>query len=143
MATDVAPTLSSKEAAAWLGIKLETLYAYASRGLVKGLPGARGRGRRYRREDLEPLRVRSAGPAAGALRYGEPVLETGITRITPDGPAYRGRLATDLVREGRSFEAVAELLWTGQWPAEGPRSAPWPRPPPGDAALPAREMARL
>lgn len=120
-------TLTSDEAAAYLGIKRETLYAYASRGLVKGLPGARGRGRRYRREDLEPLRARSAGPAASALRYGDPVLETRITRMTPEGPEYRGRRATDLVHEGVAFESVAELLWTGllpevppRWPAEGP-----------------------
>ena len=125
-------TLSTAQAAAWLGIKPETLYAYASRGLVKGLPGARGRGRRYRREDLEPLRARSAGPAATALRFGEPVLETAITRITPLGPEYRGHLATDLAREGVSFEAVAELLWSGRLPGDAPR---WPA---GDAA-PLRE----
>ena len=77
---DPPDTLTTREAADYLGIKPETLYAYASRGLVKGLPGPRGRGRRYRREDLEPLRARSAGPAAQALRYGDPVLETQITR---------------------------------------------------------------
>ena len=132
-----ATTLSSEEAAAYLGIKLQTLYAYASRGLVKGLPGARGRGRRYRREDLEPLRARSAGPAASALRYGEPVLETSITRMTPQGPEYRGHLATELVREGTSFEAVAELLWTGVLPATAPRWAP------AGSRLPVRELARL
>ena len=29
-----------------------------------------------------------------------------------------GRLASDLVRQGASFEAVAELLWTGLWHEE-------------------------
>ena len=132
-------TLSTDEAAAYLGIKRETLYAYASRGLVKGLAGARGKGRRYRREDLEPLRARSAGPAASALRFGEPVLETRITRMTAAGPEYRGHLATALVREGVSFEAVAELLWTGVLPVLPPR---WP----GDAepaSMRERELARL
>jgi citrate synthase len=130
-------TLSSREAAALLGIKLETLYAYASRGLVRSLPGARGRGRRYTRADLEGLRLRSAGPAAGALRFGDPVLDTRITRMTPRGPEYRGRLATELARDGAPFTAVAELLWTGtllprapRWPGDGPE-------------LPARELARL
>jgi len=33
---DPGATLSSAEAAAYLGIKRETLYAYVSRGLVKG-----------------------------------------------------------------------------------------------------------
>jgi len=37
------------------------------------------------------------------------VLETRIVRMTPRGPEYRGRLATDLVNDGVSFEAVAEI----------------------------------
>jgi citrate synthase len=133
--TDAA--LTSQQAAAYLGIKVETLYAYASRGLVKGRPGPGGRGRCYRREDLEPLRARSAGPAAQAMRFGEPVLDTHITRMTASGPEYRGRLATDLARGGVPFEAVAELLWSGELPS---RPVRWP----GDGPLlPARELARL
>ena len=134
--TSSTATLSSKDAAAYLGVKLQTLYAYASRGLVKGLPGARGSGRRYRREDLEPLRARSAGPAAQAMRYGDPVLETRIVRMTPRGPEYRGRLATDLVDDGVSFEAVAELLWSGTLPARAPH---WP----ADDPPPLRDLARV
>lgn len=130
-------TLSTQEAAAYLGIKPETLYAYASRGLVKGLPGPRGRGRRYRREDLEPLRERSAGPAAQAMRYGDPVLETQITEMGPDGPAYRGRLATTLARDGCSFEQVAELLWSGELPSASPQ---WPA---DGVELRARDFSRL
>jgi len=129
--------LTSREAAEFLGIKLQTLYAYASRGLVKGAPGADGRGRRYTRADLDGLRARSAGPAAGALRFGEPVLDTRITRMTPSGPEYRGRLAIELARDAVPFTSVAELLWTGALPTPAPR---WPDDGP---ALPARELARL
>lgn len=139
-ATEPTDTLSTREAAAYLGIKPETLYAYVSRGLVKGLPGPRGRGRRYRRADLEPLRARSAGPAAQALGYGEPVLETRISRIAPGGPAYRGQLATALVEQGASFEAAAELLWTGVLPAEAPT---WPAWPSDGPPLRERDLARL
>ncbi|HKC51501.1 MAG TPA: citrate synthase [Myxococcota bacterium] len=129
--------LTSREAAEFLGIKLQTLYAYASRGLVKGAPGANGRGRRYTRADLDGLRARSAGPAAGALHFGEPVLDTRITRMTPSGPEYRGRLAVELARDAVPFTSVAELLWTSALPS---RAARWP----GDGpALPARELARL
>lgn len=129
--------MTSREAAEFLGIKLQTLYAYASRGLVKGAPGANGRGRRYTRADLDGLRVRSAGPAAGALRFGEPVLDTSITRMTPRGPEYRGRLAVELARGAVPFRSVAELLWTGTLPEREPR---WPD---GGPDLPARELGRL
>jgi citrate synthase len=129
--------MTSRQAAEFLGIKLQTLYAYASRGLVKGAPGAKGRGRRYTRADLDGLRARSAGPAASALRFGEPVLDTRITRMTPSGPEYRGRLAVDLARDGVPFTSVAELLWTGALPERAPR---WPDDGP---SVPARELARL
>jgi citrate synthase len=101
---------------------LETLYAYASRGLVTSLPGDGRRGRLYAAADIERLRTRHIarsghGPvAAGALRFGEPVLETRISQVTAAGPHYRGHLATELCRQNVSFERVAELLWTGNLP---------------------------
>ena len=122
--------LGSREASDRLGVKLATLYAYASRGLVESVPGEGRRGRLYSSRDIERLRVRHrarsghAPVAASALRYGEPVLDTRISEVGADGPRYRGYLATDLCRDGVSFERVAELLWTGTLPdAAGPRAA--------------------
>jgi citrate synthase len=118
--------LSAAEASELLGVKRATLYAYASRGKVRTQPA--GRSRRYLRADLERLRARQQarsghGPvAAGALRWGEPVLDTRITEIRSDGPWYRGRAAVDLA-ETSSFEETAELLWGERDPA---RSLPWP-----------------
>jgi citrate synthase len=125
--------IGGKEAAALLGVKRETLYAYASRGLVRSEPSGSGRARRYSREDLERLKARhdaraGHGPvAAGALRWGEPVLESALTAIdAAEGPRYRGRAATELAAAA-SFEAVAEWLWTGatadpaaRWRVDGP-----------------------
>jgi citrate synthase len=125
---EAASFLSGREAAALLGVKRETLYAYASRGLLRSEPGGPGRERRYNREDLERLRVRrdarsGHGPvAAGALRWGEPVLESALTAIEPAGPRYRGRPSAELAASS-SFEAVAELLWSGALPESAPR---WP-----------------
>jgi citrate synthase len=63
--------------------------------------------------------------AAGALRWGEPVLDSAITRIDDHRLWYRGEDAIVLADEGVSFERVAELLWTGALPAERPAfSAP-------------------
>ncbi|HYQ29639.1 MAG TPA: citrate/2-methylcitrate synthase [Polyangiaceae bacterium] len=114
--------LSARQASERLGIKLATLYAYASRGLISSVPGAGQRARSYAADDVERLRARHSarsghGPvAAGALRFGEPVLETSVSDVGPDGPRYRGQLATELCRSGVSFERVAELLWTGSLP---------------------------
>src|SRR5689334_10551346 len=117
------PYISGAEAAALLDVKRETLYAYASRGLIRTVPGEDARSRRYHRGDLDRLRARSraraghAAVAAGALRWGEPVLDTAITAITAAGPLYRGIAATELAGK-MSFETVAELLWSGP-PPEG------------------------
>ncbi|HKY37119.1 MAG TPA: citrate synthase, partial [Polyangiaceae bacterium] len=119
-----ASSLSAGEAAALLGVKPQTLYAYASRGLVRR--SGIGKRRRYLLEDLERLqrrkRARSGhGPvAAAALSFGEPVLDTRISGIDERGPLYRGRSAVELAEGGQRFEAVAELLWSGELPAPPP-----------------------
>ncbi len=123
--------VDAQEAQELLGVKRETLYAYVSRGLVASVPDADGRRRRYKHADLVRLAARSAARAghsavaAGALRWGDPVLDSSITRIDPTGHAYRGQRAAELAEAGHSFEAVAELLWTGaltpraRWTADG------------------------
>jgi citrate synthase len=133
--------LDAKAAAKLLGVELRTLYAYASRGLVRSVRAGSGLRRLYARDDLDRLRARSraraghGAVAAGALRWGEPVLDSAITQITPRGPAYRGRLATELAASGAGFENVAELLWSGYLPAEPIR---WPR-----AALALAQLGKL
>src|SRR5688500_2127022 len=108
-------TLPAREAAELLGVQLRTLYAYASRGLVRSVPNDRGRTRHYLREDLERLKTRHdaraghTAVAAAALRWGEPVLDSSLTRIAQDGPHYRGRSAVELARSHTAFESVAEL----------------------------------
>ncbi|AUX40841.1 uncharacterized protein SOCE26_022420 [Sorangium cellulosum] len=117
--------VTGAEAAALLGVKRETLYAYASRGVLRGVPGGRGRARLYLRADIERLKARhdaraGHGPvAAEALRWGEPVLESALTAIGPRGPVYRGKEAVALALDDVPFDAVAELLWTGELPEGG------------------------
>jgi citrate synthase len=135
--------IPAREAAALLGVKLPTLYAYVSRGLLASAPGGRGRARRYLREDVLRLRDRRArgGGAASALRWGEPVLESAITRMSEDGPIYRGQPALALARGGATLEAVAELLWSGRLP--GPGAPPDPGWSPADFGVPVRRLAAL
>jgi citrate synthase len=126
------PSLSAREAAELLGVKAQTLYAYASRGLLRRV--GQGKRRRYLLEDVERLQLRQRaraghGPvAAAALSFGDPVLDTRITGIDERGPRYRGHVALELAEQGVTFEACAELLWTGALPHEVQPWAPLPAP---------------
>lgn len=120
--------VSSDEALSMLSIKKESLYTYVSRGLIRTSTHEDGRRRRYLKSDVEKLRTRSPAQlerpqVSQTLRYGEPVVQTWISEITDQGPRYRGHLATRLVSDMRSFEVVAELLWTG---VLNPREVVWP-----------------
>ena len=135
---DRADYLPTKTALDVLGVKPQTLYAYVSRGWIRSIAQNGTREKLYLREDVEKVKARSVaraghGPAAAtAMRWGEPVIHSSITEITPEGPRYRGRLATDLARTQQAFEATADFLWTGLWhegtdawrveppPADGP-----------------------
>lgn len=113
--------LSRDEALALLGVKRSTLYTYVSRGWIKSVPSEGSRSHVFSREDVERIRARGmahAGDIAStetAMRWGPPVIATRITQITPEGPRYRGRDVLELARAGYSFEAVAQLLWSGTW----------------------------
>src|SRR5215207_6581518 len=111
--------LSARRAAEELGVSLATLYAYVSRGMVRSeAVEGKGRNRRYRAEDVRRLKERQErrrdpdGVVEGALHWGTPVLESGITLVDKGGLYYRGRDVVDLAEE-RSIEEVAALIWTG------------------------------
>ena len=111
--------LTAKEAAAALGISVQTLYAYVSRGLVRSeLVGDKTRAKRYLRADIEKLKRRQTlrrnpdQAVTGALRYGLPVLESAITLIEGGRFYYRGHDVLTLAQE-RRFECVANLIWRG------------------------------
>ncbi|MCP3098371.1 citrate synthase family protein [Myxococcus sp. K15C18031901] len=135
--------LTAVEAAALLGVKRATLYTYVSRGLVRCVPETGTKENRYVRSDLERLKTRHdaraghAAVASGALRWGEPVIDSSVSRVGAEGLAYRGHSAVTLAMEGRSLEAVAELLWSGVLPAG---EVVWPA---VKAPFPASEVARL
>jgi citrate synthase len=105
-------SLGAVDAAEYLDVSRETLYAYVSRGLLVSEPGE-GRKRRYPLWALDELRARRAErrePAAAALRWGTPVLESALTLIDRGGLFYRGRNAVELSRTA-TFEEVTALLW--------------------------------
>ncbi|MFB1485082.1 citrate/2-methylcitrate synthase [Corallococcus sp. RDP092CA] len=121
--------LRADEAAALLGVKRATLYTYVSRGLVRCVPEKGTKENRYLRADVERLKTRHdaraghAAVASGALRWGEPVIDSSVSSISEERLTYRGHDAVELATRGHRFEDVAELLWTGRLP---PESTPWP-----------------
>lgn len=121
--------LTSEEVLQVLGIKKASLYTYVSRGMVRTIkrPGQK-KANLYLKSDVDRLRSRfsnrDGGPVVShSLRYGEPVVQSWICEISASGPRYRGHLASDLVRDERSFEFVAELVWSG---LPKLRDIPWP-----------------
>jgi citrate synthase len=111
--------LTTEEAARRLGVKVPTLYAYVSRGLLVSHPDPVRRGSLFDLDDIEGLAVRSRGGRQTATRLA--TVTTAVTQLDQQlGPIYRGRAATELAT-GSSFEEVAELLWqsdgAGDWRA--------------------------
>jgi len=100
--------LESDEAARRLGVKMATLYAYVSRGLLVSHPSPTGRRRLFDVEEVERLARRSRQGKAVETRMA--TITTGITQLTDDGPIYRGLRAIDLATRYR-YEEVAEWLW--------------------------------
>ncbi len=101
--------LESDEAARRLGVKVSTLYAYVSRGLLISHPAAAGRRSLFDIDDVERLARRSRQGKAVETRMA--TITTGITQLTDEGPIYRGLPATDLATTWR-YERVSEWLWS-------------------------------
>ena len=108
--------LSSREAAATLGVKPATLYAYVSRGLLS-------RDRTPSGSTFDASEVARLAAAAG--RRGSagrstlgPAFATSLTLIEDGRLSYRGLDTVELSRS-RRFEEVAWWLWTGSWPSPG------------------------
>jgi citrate synthase len=115
----MADFLTAAEAARRLGVKPATLYAYVSRGVLTRSPAADGRASLFSTDEVERLarRGRPRRPA-GAVDI---TVESAITELTVDSLRYRG---LDVMRlaVSRTFEEVAGLLWTGDFP---PAGEPW------------------
>jgi citrate synthase len=110
--------LTTEEAARRLGVKVATLYAYVSRGVLTSQRDPSGRGSLFDLDDVEALATRSRGGRQTATRLA--TITTGVTQLNEDlGPIYRGRRATDLAARGATFEEVAELLWQSDGDGDG------------------------
>jgi citrate synthase len=115
--------LTAAQAARRLGVKPATLYAYVSRGVLSRDKATDGRASLFDAEEVDRLarRGRPRRPAGTA----DITVESAITEISGDQLRYRGHDVTRLA-VSRSFEDVAELLWTGEFPsAHVAQNVPW------------------
>ncbi|MEV6606122.1 citrate synthase [Kutzneria sp. NPDC051319] len=103
--------LTTAEVARRLGVKDTTVYAYASRGMLRShrLPGRRGSFFRQDEVDEFVAQGRDARQASGAVER----IRTELTLLDDDLLYYRGHNVGELALTV-SFEAVAGLLWTGE-----------------------------
>jgi citrate synthase len=126
--------LTTEEAARRLGVKVPTLYAYVSRGLLASHPDPARRGSLFDLDEVEALAARSRGGRQTATRLA--TVTTGVTQLDQRiGPIYRGRPATELALTSR-FEEVAELLWQSGDGADGDGAAgDWTAPDVGPCPL--------
>jgi len=112
--------LSTVEAAARLGVKPATLYAYVSRGLLGRERAPDGRTSTFDPAEIDRL-ARPGRARRGRRPATDLVVPSALTAIDQGRPWYRGVAVTDLAAT-RTFEEVAEWLWTGRFPA--PATAP-------------------
>lgn len=113
------PLLSADAAATRVGIKRATLYAYVSRGLLTAHRRTGHRGSWFNPVELDGLVRRARGPVE---RRPDVRVQSAVTLIESGRYWYRGE-SPDALASTRSFESVAELLWTG---TEVPSPPAWP-----------------
>jgi citrate synthase len=117
----MAGTMSAQEAAGRLGVKVETLYAYVSRGVLRSRRTAGSRRSVFDRDEVEALAMRGRPRRTTRPFAVDFTIQTHLTSIDSNGLRFRGHDAVTLAHTA-TFERVAELLWTGELPDDPP---PW------------------
>jgi citrate synthase len=113
--------LTANQVATRLGVQLKTVYAYVSRGVLNRTLADDARTSLFDTGEVDRL-ARRGRPRHGSRPLGgvDVSLATSITCIEAERLLFRGHDVRTLVT--LPFEAVAELLWSGQLPER----AAWP-----------------
>jgi citrate synthase len=117
---NVPELLTVAEAAARLGVKPATLYAYVSRGQLDAVRSEGDRRTRFEAAAVDELRRRGRAPRQPGT---EVRIVSAVTRIDEAGYRYRGHDPILLAGHTR-FEAIATLLLDGTLPDTPPTWAP-------------------
>ena len=107
--------LSAEEAARRLGVKVETVYAYVSRGSLTSHRGPDGRRSNFDEAEVDALARRGRPRRSTRPPALDFTIESRLTRIDDHHLTFRDHDALELARTC-TFEQVAELLWTDAIP---------------------------
>jgi len=113
----VTELVSAAEAAARLGVKRQTIYAYVSRGVLHRTVSTDGRTSLFDPAEIDALKLGRVDRTEGELRA---VIATGLTRVDDDGLLIRGQSVVDLIATPNGFVDLVECLW------DSPEGEPWP-----------------
>lgn len=112
--------IAVEDALSELNVQKQTLYAYVSRGLLRARPDESDPRRSlYASSDVARLKGRRRGArrrsevAAGAIAWGEPMLESAISTVRDGQLIVRGRPVEELAKTF-SLEDMARLLWRAE-----------------------------
>ncbi len=108
----MARSLTAAQAAEHLGVRVQTLYAYVSRGQLTRTLAPDGRRSLFDLDDVEEFANRRRTRRVTTRRRAglDVEIDTGITRMGEHELIYRDRSAVELAGS-MSFEGVAQLLW--------------------------------
>ena len=112
--------LTARETADRLGVKLDTLYAYVSRGRLRSVTVPGTRERRYRSEDVEALlgaRFGTRSPPTSDTEGSMSPIGSSICLIDSGRFYYRGQDAVRL-SDRTTLEDIAKLLWLDETVSE-------------------------
>jgi citrate synthase len=139
--------LTARQAAERLGIKLDTLYAYVSRGRLRSVAVPSSRERHYDSEEIDAFGAGRGGSIAVVEAGRTPplaLIESSICLIEDGRLYYRGRDAIRL-SDTATLEDTAALLWEVETPrpvyggSEGPAPKAWE----GEGQLPLIERCQV
>ncbi len=105
--------MTAVEVAARLAVKVDTVYAYVSRGELRSWKEPQSRTSRFDPGEVEALARRGRPRRASRPPALDFTIETVLTTIGNHDVRYRKESALALARTA-TFEEVAQLLWTGR-----------------------------
>jgi citrate synthase len=105
----VAQELTAIEAAARLGVKRETVYAYVSRGLLHRRMAMDGRTSLFDADEIAEFRSSRHTTLEGRL---DTPITTALTRVADGQLSIRGRDVVRMLEDGLAYEDVVDCLWS-------------------------------